>query len=37
MNDNALMKENGKNTIKLNALSPMAEYISDGTYERKVL
>ena len=32
MNDNALMKENGKNTIKVNALSPMAEYISDGTW-----
>jgi hypothetical protein len=32
MNDNALIKENGKNTIKLNALSPMAEYISVGTW-----
>ena len=26
MKDNALIKENCKNTIKLNALSPMAEY-----------
>ena len=30
MKDNALIKENCKNTIKLNALSPMAEYISDA-------
>ena len=28
----ALIKENCKNTIKLNALSPMTEYISDGTW-----
>ena len=32
MKDNALIKGNCKNTIKLNALSPMAEYISDGTW-----
>ena len=32
MKNNALIKENCKNTIKLNALSPMAEYISDGTW-----
>jgi hypothetical protein len=32
MKDNALKKENCKNTIPLNALSLMAEYISDGTW-----
>ena len=32
MKDNALIKENCKNTIPLNALSLMAEYISDGTW-----
>jgi hypothetical protein len=32
MKDNALIKENCKNTIKLNALSPITEYISDGTW-----
>ena len=32
MKDNASRKENCKNTIQLNAISPMAEYISDGTW-----
>ena len=32
MKDNVLIKENCKNIIKLNALSPMAEYLSDGTW-----